>query len=132
MNTELTTGNPMLDLKFNNDVCITEDIFEKIYEPYCVKQNELTGDRVKVLKFKFYEVKICKEYLIEYILKDNYGGNISFERIDADLELSQGNDDNKKNIYDAKNNVVDFTKLETYIYFDNSELLAKQRLAEAK
>jgi len=40
MYTENTTGNPMLSLSFNDDVCITKDIFFNIYEPYCVKKNE--------------------------------------------------------------------------------------------
>jgi len=67
------------------------------------------------------------------VLKDNYGGNLSFQRIDMDIEGVDGAaNDNKKEIYDSKSNVVDFTKFETYIYFDNSELLAKKKLEESK
>jgi cysteine-rich repeat protein len=112
MNTDNGIGNPRLDLKFNEDVCIT-DRFIQIYEPYCVKKDEATGQRVKIIDFVFFEVEPCKVYLIEYILMNNYSGEISFQRKDAENHngkraLAVGQE--RQEIYDARNNVVDFTE----------------------
>jgi len=128
MNVENATGNPKLDLIFNDDVCIGKETFFEIYEPYCIKKNEANGLRVKVLTFEFYEIDVCRTYIIEYVLKDNYSGNLSFLRMD-DPNLAESE---KQQIYDSRNNVVDFTKVETFVFFDNSDMLAKKKLEETK
>ena len=124
MNTDNAIGNPRLDLKFNEDVCIT-DRFNLIYEPYCVKKDEATGQRVKIIEFKFFEVQPCRVYFIEYILMNNYSGEISFQRKDAEpLEGGRAlaRDQVRQEIYDARNNVVDFTEQKAYINFDNADV----------
>jgi cysteine-rich repeat protein len=127
INREIATGNPKLDMSFNDDVCITPKIFLKIYEPYCVKVDERTGKGVSILEFKIQEVKLCRRYLIEYVLKDNYSGDLGFRYTSGELHNRQVKNV-ESYIYDAKSNKVDFTKFLTRIYFDNSELEAKKEL----
>jgi len=104
-------------------VCITERLFFQIYEPLCVKKHEITGKRVKIIKFKFVEIELCRKYQIEYILKDNYSGYISFQRLDAQKYYTNDPMQTaKKEIYDSGNNVVDFSKESAFIFFDNSQM----------
>jgi hypothetical protein len=104
-----------------------------IYEPYCVKKDEKTGNRVKIQDFKIFEIKVCKEYMIEYVLMNDYSGNLSFQRKDAkELLKDRRVLQTRREIYDSRNNIVDFTKLSTYIFFDSAELRAKARLQATK
>jgi cysteine-rich repeat protein len=128
INTEIATGNPKLDLSFNDDVCITPEIFLKIYEPYCMKIDERTGKAVSILEFEIEEIKVCRKYLIEYVLKDNYSGDLGFRYTSKEIHNRQVKRV-ENYIYDAKNNLVDFTKFHARIYFDNSELEQKKKLA---
>jgi cysteine-rich repeat protein len=127
INTEISTGNPKLDMSFNDDVCITPEIFFKIYEPYCMKVDERTGKGVSILEFEIEEITLCKKYLIEYVLKDNYSGELGFRYTSREIHNREVRRV-ENYIYDAKDNIVDFTKFHTRIYFDNSELEAKKKL----
>jgi cysteine-rich repeat protein len=111
-NTDNAIGNPRLDLQFNEDVCITER-FLQIYEPYCVKKDETTGQRVKIIDFIPFEVEPCRVYFIEYVLMNNYSGEISFQRKDAELpneKKAPSGVQVRQEIRDARNNIVDFTE----------------------
>jgi cysteine-rich repeat protein len=129
INTENPTGNPRIDLKFNVDVCFSQKSFTAIYEPFCVKKDPKTGYRTTFIDFQIKELETCKWYAIEYNLKDNYSGDMSFIRKDQD-DVSATKV--KYDILDSRSNAVDFTKVKTSIYFDDSEMKAKQKLQETK
>jgi hypothetical protein len=79
------------------------------------------------------EIKTCKEYRIEYVLMNDYSGNLSFQRKDAEhLKKRDRTLKTRDEIYDSRSNIVDFTKLSTYIFFDSAELRAKEKLQKTK
>jgi hypothetical protein len=78
-----------------------------------VKKDETTGQRVKIIDFIPFEVEPCRVYFIEYVLMNNYSGEISFQRKDAELpneKKAPSGVQVRQEIYDARNNVVDFTE----------------------
>jgi len=116
-------------LIFDKDVCFDEKTFVDIYRPICVLR-DLKGNRISIISFKIFEKKKCREYSMEYILKDNYSGLFSFEANESNINLLTKK--NNKQIFDTNSNIVDFTKLSAHIYFDNSELIRAKELRDLK
>ena len=94
-----------------------------------MKKDPKTGYRTTFIDFQIKELETCKWYAIEYTLKDNYTGEMSFIRKDQD-DINPTKV--KTDILDSRSNTVDFTKVKTSIFFDDSEMKAKQQLQETK
>jgi hypothetical protein len=133
--TDVVSTEPLLQMEFmNQDICFDADFFFLIYEPYTLKF-DATGESYAILNFELTIEKPCRIYIFQYLLKDDYKGELGFRRKDKGIMDPKTPEKQLINIIDVYKNIVDFgvspftvtISFSNYLVEQKKKLLAQQK-----